>query len=98
VVSDLFRGPGGFLGVVINPGENKFIGWMPPTRDVLVVGAMFDQNGKNVTQTEMLARGYAKQQTDAQAAAGAGAQPTRRLFNRQWSEQQVSWKALLVRL
>jgi len=71
-VSEVFRGPSGFVGVVINPGENKFIGWMPPARDTLIVGAMFDQNGKNVTQAEMVARGYAR----PDLAPTAGAQPT----------------------
>jgi thiol:disulfide interchange protein DsbG len=59
-VTEVFRGPAGFTGVVVNAGEGKFIGWMPATRDVLIVGAMFDQNGKNVTQAEMVSRGFAQ--------------------------------------
>src|SRR5471032_1373214 len=34
-VADVFRGPAGFVGVVVNTGENKFIGWMPAARDAL---------------------------------------------------------------
>lgn len=63
-VAEVFRGPSGYLGVVVNVGDSKFIGWMTPQLDAFFVGAMFDRTGKNVTQVEMLARGYAKPEPD----------------------------------
>lgn len=80
-VSEVFRGPGGFTGVVVLTGEGKFIGWMPMTRDALFVGAMFDQAGKNITQAEMLSRGYASNETPPTAQA-AGAQPPQAALQR----------------
>lgn len=64
-VKEVFRGPTGFVGVVVSSGEHPFIAWMPASRDTLLVGAMFDQNGKNVTQAEMVTRGYARPELTA---------------------------------
>lgn len=78
IVTEVFRGPAGYVGVVVNPGarnepgEHKFIGWMPATRDTLLVGAMFDLNGKNVTQAEMVTRGYARPELIPQQSAQPG--------------------------
>jgi thiol:disulfide interchange protein DsbG len=75
-VTEVFRGHGGFTGVVVSTGgDGKFIGWMPAARDTLIVGAMFDQDGKNVTQAEMLSRGYAKTEAP-QAEHQAGPAPS----------------------
>lgn len=77
-VTEVFRGPAGYVGVVVNPGarndpgEHKFIGWMPATRDTLLVGAMFDLSGKNITQSEMVTRGYARPELIPQQAAQPG--------------------------
>lgn len=75
-VTEVFRGPTGFVGVVVNPGEHQFIAWMPASRDTLFVGAMFDQNGKNVTQAEMVSRGYAR----AELAPPTAAQPAQSII------------------
>lgn len=76
-VTDIFSAPDGSTGIVIQSGEGKFIGWMVDNIDAVWVGAKFDTKGTNMTQEEMLARGYAKavnapSTPESSQAAGTG--------------------------
>lgn len=66
-VRDVFSAPDGSTGVVIQAEGGNFIGWMVDGTDALWVGAKFDARGRNMTQEEMIARGYA-QPVSAQAS------------------------------
>ncbi|MDT8992886.1 hypothetical protein RQP54_18575 [Curvibacter sp. APW13] len=77
-VKDIFSAPDGSTGVIIEAPEGTFIGWMVDGVDALWVGAKFDPQGRNQTQQEMIARGYAQpSNTPANAptssASGQGA-------------------------
>lgn len=59
-VKDTFSAPDGTTGVVIEAPEGTFIGWMVDGVDSVWVGAKFDAQGRNQTQQEMIARGFAQ--------------------------------------
>lgn len=58
-VKDTFTATDGSTGVVIESPEGTFVGWMVDGVQALFVGAKFDRQGTNLTQQEMIARGYA---------------------------------------
>jgi thiol:disulfide interchange protein DsbG len=68
---EVFTAPSGLTGVVIDTGSGKVVGWLPDTHEVLFIGAAFDVRGRNISQAEMLARGFA--QPSEAPATGAGA-------------------------
>lgn len=73
-VTDVFSAPDGTTGVIIKSGEGQFIGWMVPGIEAVWVGAKFDAKGRNLTQEEMIARGYAQPlETPPQAVAARNA-------------------------
>lgn len=78
-VKETFSAPDGSTGIVIEAPEGTFIGWMVDGIDAVWVGAKFDPQGRNQTQQEMIARGYAQPTNtpantqQAPAAAGQGA-------------------------
>lgn len=59
-VKDTFSAPDGTTGVIIEAPEGTFIGWMVDGVDSVWVGAKFDAQGRNQTQQEMIARGFAQ--------------------------------------
>jgi thiol:disulfide interchange protein DsbG len=58
-VIDVFSGPDSLAGVVVEADGNRFIGWLTPHGDNLIVGALFDAAGHNRSQTELASRGLA---------------------------------------
>lgn len=82
-VKDTFSAPDGTTGVIIEAPEGTFIGWMVDGVDSVWVGAKFDAQGRNQTQQEMIARGFAQpsnepvgnQAQPASAAPETGASP-----------------------
>lgn len=70
-VKDTFSAPDGSTGIVIESAEGSFIGWMVDGVDAVWVGAKFDPQGRNQTQQEMIARGYAQPSTTPINAAAA---------------------------
>jgi thiol:disulfide interchange protein DsbG len=58
-VVDVFNSPTGLTGIVLDGGQGRFIAWLPDAHDVLIVGAVFDRDGANVTLAETIARGLA---------------------------------------
>lgn len=74
-VRDIFSAPDGSTGVVIEAPEGTFIGWMVDGVDAVWVGAKFDSQGRNQTQQEMIARGYAQPTNTPAAQAQTERQP-----------------------
>jgi len=71
-VDEVFAGPDDLTGVVVGVDGGHFIGWLAPRSGLLMVGALFDGDGNNLTQRAMLARAYA---VPAQDAATTAADP-----------------------
>lgn len=58
-VESVFTAATGLTGVVIKTEQGSLIAWMPDTHDVLIIGAVFDATGANISQAEMVRRGFA---------------------------------------
>jgi thiol:disulfide interchange protein DsbG len=72
-IESVFTSATGLTGVVIRTEQGPIVAWMPDTHDVLIIGAVFDATGTNVSQAEMVRRGYA---TPADSAPGQVARNT----------------------
>lgn len=63
-VLEVFLSPTGLTGVVLDTGNGgRVVAWMPDTHEALFIGAAFDHNGLNISQQEMVGRGFAKPDT-----------------------------------
>ncbi len=58
-VVDAFAGPDALTGVVVEVDGARFVAWLTPGGQHLIVGALFDAEGSNLTRRQMLERGYA---------------------------------------
>jgi thiol:disulfide interchange protein DsbG len=59
-VLEVFVSPTGLTGVVLDTGNGgRVVAWMPDTHETLFIGAAFDRTGLNISQQEMLGRGFA---------------------------------------
>lgn len=68
-VVDVFASPTGLTGVVLDTGYGgRVIAWMPDTHETLFIGAAFDHSGRNISQQEMVARGFATPAMEPPAA------------------------------
>lgn len=76
-VTDTFIAADGTTGVIVKGPEGSFVGWMVDGVPALWVGAKFNAQGRNITQEEMIARGFAtpvdKLPTEAAPTAPTGA-------------------------
>lgn len=68
-VVDVFASPTGLTGVVLDTGSGRVVAWMPDAGEVLFIGAAFDSSGTNISQVEMVGRGFATPETNAPNAA-----------------------------
>lgn len=59
-VLDVFISPPGLTGVVLDTGYGgRVVAWLPDAHETLFIGAAFDRDGLNISQQEMVARGFA---------------------------------------
>ena len=72
-VLEVFLSPTGLTGVVLDTGNGgRVVAWMPDTHEALFIGAAFDRTGLNISQQEMVGRGFAKPDSVPPASLGAG--------------------------
>jgi thiol:disulfide interchange protein DsbG len=78
-VRQVFASTTGMTGLIVDTPQGPLVAWMPDTHEVLIVGAVFDRSGRNITQEQMLERGFATA-ADAPHSARGRADTDERLF------------------
>lgn len=49
-IVEVFEGPSGFLGYVVEAGGSRMVLWQTPNRDMIVSGMLFDRKGRNLSK------------------------------------------------
>lgn len=70
-VRDVFESSTGMTGMVIETPQGPLVAWMPEQHEVLIIGAVFDRSGRNLSQQTMIERGFAAAADTPMASRGS---------------------------